>query len=320
MSEQLITSNRISDFPKLFSKRTSNPLCGIFRTGGFLSLLGSLALLLPMPTPGQSSSDFGEARIACAEGLGQQAVERARAGGLNRGLADLCVTALNSTAADGKLLEIYSQTSEAQARLLIKHFTDSAQLSTGPFHADGTPVEMLKKGELIPSLAFDAGFTQSFLEKQKTPSVSMSSAELKRTTEGCLSQTQSLAICVDAGQIQGALAYQTSNAFSNNNAPSTPTTGSQGPDKAQIKALVDRKFQIWSQSWSWDRYLPGSVQITGLDCNGQCRASGQFSFNRMGAIHTIAFVAFLSSESDGKYSIGRLCYNDDTSGMRECVD
>jgi len=40
----------------------------------------------------------------------------------------------------------------------------------------------------------------------------------------------------------------------------------------------------------------------------------------MGAIHTIAFVAFLSSESDGKYSIGRLCYNDDTSGMRECVD
>jgi hypothetical protein len=243
MSRQRVTINRISDFEKLFSKKTSNPLHKALRAGGFLTLLGSLTLLPPLTAFGQSSSSFAEARVACAEGLGQQAVERARAGGLNRGLADLCVTALNSTAADGKLLEIYGHTGEADARLLIKRFIDSAQLSTSPFHADGTPAEMLKKGEWIPSLAFDAGFTQSFLERQKVPSVSMSSAELKRKTEGCLSQTQSLAICVDAGRIQGALAYQTSKAFSDNNAPSTPIAGSPVPNKSQIKTLVDQKFQ-----------------------------------------------------------------------------
>jgi len=273
-----------------------------------------------MTTFGQSSASFAEARVACAEGLGQQAVERARAGGLNRGLADLCVTALSSTAADGKLLELYSHGDEGDPRILVKRLVEIAQQSTSPFHAEGTPADMLKKGKLIPSLAFDAGFTQSFLETQKAPAVPMSPAELKRNTEGCFNQTQSLATCVAAGQIQGALAYQTSNAFSNNKAPSTLTAGPPGTDKSQVKALVDQKFQIWSRSWSWDRYLPGSVQISGMDCSGQCKASGQFSFSRMGAIHTIAFVAFLSPENGGKYSIGRLCYNDDTSGMRECTN
>jgi hypothetical protein len=179
---------------------------------------------------------------------------------------------------------------------------------------------MWKKGELTPSLAFDAGFTRSFLERQKTPSGSMTVAELKRTTEGCFNLTESLALCADAGRIQGALAYQTSNAFSDNSAMPAPKTETQGPDRVQTEAAIDRKFQIWSQSWSFDRYRPGSVQIADVNCSGQCKASGRFSFVRMGALHTIAFVAFLSSEADGRFSVGRLCYKDDTTNMLDCTD
>jgi hypothetical protein len=222
---------------------------------------------------------------------------------------------------NGGLLNMYtSETGEGSARLLVSRFNDHAKLSTGPFRASGSPLEMWKQGELTPSLAFDAGFTQSFLEKQKTPSGSMSVAELKRTTEGCLNQTQSLAVCADAGRIQGALAYQTSNAFSDNSATPAPKTESQGPDRAQTEAAIDRKFQIWSQSWSFDRYRPGSVQIASMSCTGQCKASGRFSFLRMGTLHTIDFVAFLPSEGDGKYSLGRLCYKDDTTNMLDCTD
>ena len=280
-------------------------------------LLISITCLNFLTTMCLYSQNYSQARVACAEGLGQQVVIRARNQGLQRGLADLCVMALSSTASNGKLLDMYG----GDARLLVKRFTDNAQLSTGPFHASGSPQEMWNKGELTPSLAFDAGFTRGYLENTKASAASMNPAELKRKTEECLNQTGSLAVCADVGRVQGALAYQTNNAFSDGGATPSPKPASQGPDRAQTAAAIDRKFQMWSQSWSWDRYIPGSVQIASIDCSEQCKASGQFSFNRMGAVHTIPFVAFLPSGGDGRYSLGRLCYKDDTAnGMQECTD
>jgi hypothetical protein len=178
---------------------------------------------------------------------------------------------------------------------------------------------MWNRGELTPSLAFDAGFTRSYLEKPIAPSTPMNPAELQRRTEGCLNENQSLAICADAGRIQGALAYQMNNAFSDNNSAPAAQSQTQGPDRGQTAAAVDRKFQNWAQSWSVDRYRPGSAQVTGMNCSEQCKASGQFSFVRFGSVHTIPFVAFLSLEGNGKYALGRLCYNDETTNMLDCT-
>jgi hypothetical protein len=287
----------------------------------FLSLLACLILLAPMSMYGQTASDYADSRLSCAQGFAQRVVDRVRAMGAQKGSAEVCVKALSWTAKNSNLLDIYMRgTGQASARLLITRFTESAKSSTSPFRPDSSPLQMWNRGELTPSLAFDAGFARSYLEKSRAPSTSMNSAELQRRTEGCLNETQSLAVCADAGRIQGALAYQMNNAFSDDSAASAPPSESQGPDKAQTAAAIDRKFQVWAQSWSWDRYRPGSVQVTSMNCSDQCKASGQFSFVRMGALHTIAFVAFLPSTGDGKYSLGRLCYNDDTTNQLDCTE
>jgi len=63
------------------------------------------------------------------------------------------------------------------------------------------------------------------------------------------------------------------------------------------------------------------VRVGEINCSGQCKVSGQFSFDRMGSLLTIPFVAFLQSDESGKASVGRLCYLDNTAGgMRECTD
>jgi hypothetical protein len=321
MNDSRLARDRSSDRRYLLDQDSLRPPIRILKNNWFRSLVVCLSFVVSIGMSGQSPSSYVEARIACAQGLGQQAVNRARGQGLQRGVSDLCVVALSWTASNGNLLAMYiGKTGEGGGRLLVNRYTDRAQLSTSPFRADGTPAEMWNKGELTPSLAFDAGFTRSYLGKGIASSASMVPAELKRKTEACLNQSESLAVCADVGSIQGTLAYQTNSAFSNSGAMPSPKTESQGPDRARTAAAIDRKFQIWSQSWSWDRYQPGSVQITNINCAQQCKASGQFSFNRMGSIHTIPFVAFLPSEGDDKYSLGRLCYNDETSGMRECTD
>lgn len=237
------------------------------------------------------------------------------------GPADVCVKALSKTANNGRLFDIYMKgTGQGDARLLVNRFTENAKASLSPFRSGSSPMEMWNRGELTPSLAFDAGFTRSYMEKLPAPSGPLNTAELKRRTEGCLNQTQSLAVCVEAGRIQGSLAFQMNNAFSDNKSTAASRPETQGPDKAQTQAAIDQKFQNWSQRWTWDRYRPGSVQITGMTCSDQCKASGRFSFVRMGALHTIDFVAFLPSQGSGKYSLGRLCYNDDTTNQLDCTD
>lgn len=286
-----------------------------------MGLLGGFILLLPIGSYGQDPSSVAESRLACAQGLGQQAVNRVRAMGIQMGLADLCVKALNWTATNGKLLDIYTgETGEEGARVLVTRITGNARSSTTQFRASSSPEDMWDKGVLTPSLAFDAGFTQGFLEKTSASSGSINMAELKRRTEACLNLNQSLAVCAEVGRIQGALANQVSSAFSDTSTAPTPRSGSQGPDRAQTEAAIDQKFQNWAQSWSMDRYNPGSAHVTNIDCSEQCKASGQFSFTRFGSLHTIAFVAFIQSESDGRYSLGRLCYDDNTTNMRDCTD
>jgi hypothetical protein len=270
---------------------------------------------------GQDASVVAKSRLACAQGIGQQALNRAGAMGFQMGLAEVCVKALNWTANNGKLLDLYTGDSgQGNARQLVDRMTDNARSSSGPFRASGSPQEMLNNGQLIPSVAFDAGFTRSFLEQTAPPTGSIDVAALKSKTEGCLNENESLAVCAEAGRVQGALAYQTSNAFSNSSDRAAPKSGPQGPDRAQTEAAIDQKFQNWSKSWSWDRYSPGSAHVTSIDCNGQCKASGQFTFTRVGTPHTINFVAFVQSEDGGKFSVGRLCYDDNTANMRDCTN
>lgn len=269
----------------------------------------------------QSASDVAESRVSCAQGLGQQGLARVQAMGVRMGLAEMCVKALSWTAKNGDLLAFYTNNGSGRdaARVLVDRLADSAKTSTAPFRGSA-PMDMWNRGELTPSLAFDAGFTRSYVENPGTPPASMNAADLQRTTEGCLNETQSLAVCADAGRIQAALAYQMVNAFSNNGDTRAAQSQSQGPDRAQTAAAIDQKFQQWASGWSFDRYNPGSAQVTGMDCSGQCKVSGQFSFTRFGSLHTIPFVAFLSSQGNGQYALGRVCYNDETTNMQDCTN
>jgi len=282
-----------------------------------LGLLACLVLLVPIGLCAQSASDVAQSRLSCAQGLGQQALERVQAMGVRMGLAEMCVKALNWTAKNGDLLDIYSGSGRDAARPLVDRITDNARASTVAFRADASAADMWNKGELTPSLAFDASFTRSYLENPGPPP-SISAAELQRRTEGCLNETQSLAVCVDTGRAQAALAYQMVNAFANS--ADSGSTQSQGPDRAQAAAAIDQKFQQWAQSWSFDRYQPGSVQVTGISCSGQCKVSGQFSFTRFMSVHTIPFVAFMSPQGNGQYSLGRVCYNDETTNEQDCTN
>lgn len=284
-----------------------------------MAFVACLLVSTAMDLYSQNSSDVAASRVDCARGLGEQAVSRAQAMGFRMGLADVCIKALNWSADNDELLAFYGGNSgQGDAQQIVDRITENAQSSTRPFRSSGSPQEMLQEGHLIPSLVFDAGFTRSFLEKAAPPTGSIDMATLRSRTEGCLSESQSLAVCANVGRIQGALAYQTSSAFSGTT--TAHPAGAQGPDQGQTEAAIDQKFQNWAQSWSWDRYNPGSAHVTSIDCSGSCKASGEFTFTRLGTPHTIPFVAFLRSEGGGKYSLGRLCYDDSTTGSRDCTD
>jgi hypothetical protein len=288
---------------------------------GFASLLLCLILLGSMSLHAQNASDVAQSRLSCAQGLAQQGVSRVQAMGVRMGAVEMCVRALSWTASNADLLDIYVRgTGRGGARLLVNRLTENARVSTNPFRASGAPLEMWQKGELTPSLAFDAGFVRSYMEKTGAPTGTMNAAELQKRTEGCLNEAQSLAVCADAGRIQGSLAYQMNHVFTDKSASPSLQSASQGPDRAAAAAAIDRKFQEWARRWSWDRYHPGSVQVTGVDCSAQCTVSGRFTFDRLGALHTIPFAAFMSSEGNGKYSVARLCYNDDTKNIQDCAN
>jgi hypothetical protein len=93
-----------------------------------------------------------------------------------------------------------------------------------------------------------------------------------------------------------------------------------GPNQADTQARINEKFIQWSEGWAMDQYQPGSAQIDTMNCgDGGCEARGHFSFFRGGARLTITFDAQLPRIADNQYALRRLCYNDNTTGMRDCV-
>ena len=89
-------------------RKASRPIVKMSHKGLILNLLAFLICFVPMSTYGQDASDVAESRLACAQGLGQQAVNRAREMGFQGGLADVCVKGLSWMANNGKLLDLYA--------------------------------------------------------------------------------------------------------------------------------------------------------------------------------------------------------------------
>jgi hypothetical protein len=106
----------------------------------------------------------------------------------------------------------------------------------------------------------------------------------------------------------------------------TPETGARAQrdpappaaDGGAIESLVDGAFMDWSARWFTDRYERGSIRITQRQKNGdQTGVVGTFSFFRAGRRLTIPFGAVFDSRPGG-FALARLCYNDTTTGMRDC--
>jgi len=93
-----------------------------------------------------------------------------------------------------------------------------------------------------------------------------------------------------------------------------------GPNQTDTEARINDKFVQWSEGWAMDQYQPGSAHIDTMNCgDGGCEARGHFSFFRGGTRLTITFDAQLPRVGDNQYALRRLCYNDNTTGMRDCV-
>jgi hypothetical protein len=93
-----------------------------------------------------------------------------------------------------------------------------------------------------------------------------------------------------------------------------------GPPRSDAEARINDKFIQWSEGWAMDQYQPGSAHIDTMNCgDGGCEARGHFSFFRGGTRLTITFDAQLPLIGDNQYALRRLCYNDNTTGMRDCV-
>jgi len=93
-----------------------------------------------------------------------------------------------------------------------------------------------------------------------------------------------------------------------------------GPNQTDTEARINDKFIQWSEGWAMDQYQPGSAHIDTMNCgDGGCEARGRFSFFRGGTRLTITFDAQLPRIGDNQYALRRLCYNDNTTGMRDCV-
>ena len=101
----------------------------------------------------------------------------------------------------------------------------------------------------------------------------------------------------------------------------SPPSETAGPNRDNTESAIDQKFARWSNNWAVDQYLPGTARIDNMQCGTQgCEAVGHFSFSRGGAVLTIRFTAQIPSVGSNEYALGRLCYNDNTTGMSDCVD
>jgi hypothetical protein len=92
------------------------------------------------------------------------------------------------------------------------------------------------------------------------------------------------------------------------------------PQDEVTNVAIDDAFQRWSRGWMMDRYVPGSARTTDRGFrDGAYIIRGMFDFVRAGARLTIPFAAAFT-DATGRYQISNLCYNDNTSGMTDCID
>lgn len=100
----------------------------------------------------------------------------------------------------------------------------------------------------------------------------------------------------------------------------TPAPGAEGAwDMVRVHAGLEVEFTAWSRNWGVDRYVPGSVKLAAQDCKlDVCTFTGQFVVARLGTPVPLPFLAMIKRQGD-RFLIGRLCYEDRTTGMRDCA-
>ncbi len=92
------------------------------------------------------------------------------------------------------------------------------------------------------------------------------------------------------------------------------------PKDDAANTAIDNGFKQWSSAWMFDRYVPGSARAADRGFkNGTYVIRGMFDFVRGGARLTIPFGAAFTNSANG-YQLSNLCYNDNTSGMTDCID
>lgn len=101
--------------------------------------------------------------------------------------------------------------------------------------------------------------------------------------------------------------------------PPEPDSKALPADDAAL-AEVDNAFRRWASSWMFDRYLPGSVRATERGLTGETyMLRGTFDFARSGQRITIPFAAAYGKAKE-RYALSKLCYNDVSSGMTDCIN
>ena len=101
---------------------------------------------------------------------------------------------------------------------------------------------------------------------------------------------------------------------------SAEDVGKTLPKDDVTNAAIDNGFRRWSMGWMMDRYVPGSARTTDRGFrDGAYVIRGLFDFVRAGARLTIPFAAVFT-DSTGNYQLSNLCYNDNTSGMTDCIN
>jgi hypothetical protein len=100
----------------------------------------------------------------------------------------------------------------------------------------------------------------------------------------------------------------------------SPDAGKSIPKDSFTNVAIDDGFKQWSSAWMFDRYVPGSAHATDRGFKDDTYViRGLFDFVRGGAKLTIPFAAAFTGVAD-KYRLSNLCYNDNTSGMTDCID
>lgn len=92
------------------------------------------------------------------------------------------------------------------------------------------------------------------------------------------------------------------------------------PADGAALAEVHNAFKRRGATWMFDRYLPGSVRATERGLTGETyMLRGTFDFARSGQRITIPFAAAYARSQD-RFTLAKLCYNDVSSGMTDCIN